>query len=192
VDGLLELGDVEQAKSYVSHLSTMAASLGEGLRERIAPPELAALLLAKITVAAEQDVDIVVTEESRLEHPQVDQTELLTVVGNLLDNAVDALANTPRPRTVTVHFDDADGVFISVRDNGPGVPADKIEQVVVDGYSTKDPRPGMRRGIGLALVARIVHRASGTLDVFPGPGGNFEVWLPSVAVATDGSGRNGN
>ncbi|GAA5189599.1 sensor histidine kinase [Arthrobacter gyeryongensis] len=179
VDGLLEMGDVEQAKSYVSQISYMSRSLGEGLRARIAPPELAALLLAKITVAAEQDVQIEVTAESRLERPQVDQAELLTIVGNLLDNAVDALANTPRPRTVTVQFDDADGVFIAVRDNGPGVPAEKIDQVVVDGYSTKDPRPGMRRGIGLALVRRIVHRAQGTLDVFPGPGGNFEVWLPA-------------
>ncbi|GAP60644.1 sensor protein CitS [Arthrobacter sp. Hiyo1] len=178
VDGLLEMGEVEQAKSYVSQISSMSRSLGEGLRARIAPPELAALLLAKITVAAEQDVHMEVTAGSRLERPQVDQAELLTIVGNLLDNAVDALAKTTRPRTVTVQFDDADGVFIAVRDNGPGVPADKIEQVVVDGYSTKDPRPGMRRGIGLALVRRIVHRAGGTLDVFPGPGGNFEVWLP--------------
>ncbi len=179
VDGLLEMGDVEQAKTYVSQLSTASTSLSEELRARIAPPELAALLLAKITVAAEQDVQIVVSADSRLEQPRVEQTVLLTIVGNLLDNAVDALAHTPRPRTVTVHFDDADGVFISVRDNGPGVPADKIEQVVMDGYSTKDPRPGMRRGIGLALVSRIVRRAAGTLDVFPGPGGNFEVWLPA-------------
>jgi len=179
VDGLLEMGEVDQARSYVSQISSMSRSLGEGLRARIAPPELAALLLAKITVAAEQDVQIEVTAESRLERPRVDQAELLTIVGNLLDNAVDALANTPRPRTVTVQFDDADGVFIAVRDNGPGVPAEKIDQVVVDGYSTKDPRPGMRRGIGLALVRRIVHRAGGTLDVFPGPGGNFEVWLPA-------------
>jgi two-component system CitB family sensor kinase len=185
VDGLLEMGDVDQARSYVSQISTMSRSLGEGLRARIAPPELAALLLAKITVAAEQDVQMEVTAESRLERPQVDQSELLTIVGNLLDNAVDALANTPRPRTVTVQFDDADGVFIAVRDNGPGVPADKIDQVVVDGYSTKDPRPGMRRGIGLALVRRIVHRAGGTLDVFPGPGGNFEVWLPANPHVAD-------
>jgi len=179
VDGLLEMGEADQAKSYVSQISSMSRSLGEGLRSRLAPPELAALLLAKITVAAEQDVQIEVTAESRLERPRVDQAELLTIVGNLLDNAVDALANTPRPRTVTVQFDDADGVFIAVRDNGPGVPAEKIDQVVVDGYSTKDPRPGMRRGIGLALVRRIVHRAGGTLDVFAGPGGNFEVWLPA-------------
>lgn len=183
VDGLLEMGDLGQAKRYVSQVSSMSMSLGERLRATIAPPELAALLLAKVAVAAEQDVEMTVTPDSRLEDPDIDQTDLVTVVGNLLDNAVDALANTPRPRTVTVQFDDADGVFIAVRDNGPGVPADKIGQVMVDGYSTKDPRPGMRRGIGLALVSRIVRRAGGTLDVFPGPGGNFEVWLPATTQA---------
>lgn len=165
VDGLLEIGEVDQAKSYVSELSSESRSLGEGLRARTAPPEL----LAKITVAAEQDVQIKVTAESRLKRPPVDQAELLTVVGNLLNNAVDALASTPRPRTVTVQFDDADGVFIAVRDNGPGVPAEKIDQVVVDGYSTKDPRPGMRRGIGLALARRIVHRAGEPSTCSQGP-----------------------
>ncbi|MBT2567201.1 sensor histidine kinase [Arthrobacter sp. ISL-85] len=183
VDGLLEMGNLDQAKRYVSQVSTMSRSLGERLRATIAPPELAALLLAKVAVAAEQDVQMEVTADSRLEHPEVDHTDLVTIVGNLLDNAVDALSNTPRPRLVTVQFDDADGVFIAVRDNGPGVPADKIDQVMVDGYSTKDPRPGMRRGIGLALVSRIVRRAGGTLDVFPGPGGNFEVWLPAKTPA---------
>ena len=183
VDGLLEMGDLDHAKRYVSQVSTMSRSLGERLRATISPPELAALLLAKVAVAAEQDVQMEVTADSRLEHPEVDPTELVTIVGNLLDNAVDALANTPRPRRVTVQLDDADGVFIAVRDNGPGVPADKVGQVMVDGYSTKDPRPGMRRGIGLALVSRIVRRAGGTLDVFPGPGGNFEVWLPAKTQA---------
>ncbi|HEY8702215.1 MAG TPA: sensor histidine kinase [Arthrobacter sp.] len=179
VDGLLEMGDVDQARRFVSKISDMSRSLGEGLRARVEPPELAALLLAKITVAAEQDVQITVTEDSRLDQTTASHQSLLTIVGNLLDNAVDALANTPEPRVVTIQFDDADGVFIAVRDNGPGVPAHSIEQVLVDGYSTKEARPGMRRGIGLALVSRIVRRAAGTLDVFPGPGGHFEVWLPA-------------
>jgi two-component system CitB family sensor kinase len=184
VDGLLEMGDVEQARRFVSKISDTSRSLGEGLRGRVEPPELAALLLAKITVAAEQDVQITVTEDSRLDQTTASHQSLLTIVGNLLDNAVDALANTPEPRVVTIQFDDADGVFIAVRDNGPGVPAHSLEKVLVDGYSTKEARPGMRRGIGLALVSRIVRRAAGTLDVFPGPGGHFEVWLPADSQAT--------
>lgn len=185
VDGLLEMGELSQARNYVSQISTASRSLGEGLRARIEPPELAALLLAKITVAAEQDVQISVTEDSQLEQSPADHQPLLTIVGNLLDNAVDALAHAPLPRTVTIQLDDTDGIFIAVRDNGPGVPADQIDQVLVDGYSTKDARPGMRRGIGLALVNRIVRRAAGTLDVFPGPGGHFEVWLPDGAETNE-------
>jgi two-component system CitB family sensor kinase len=179
VAGLLEMGEHSKARNYVFQISDTSRSLGEGLRGRIAPPELAALLLAKITVAAEQDVLISVTEDSRLHQTTVSADALLTIVGNLLDNAVDALANTPTPRLVTIQLDDADGVFVAVRDNGAGVPAHSIDQVLIDGYTTKDARPGMRRGIGLALVSRIVRRAAGTLDVFPGPGGHFEVWLPA-------------
>lgn len=179
VAGLLEMGEHSKARNYVSQISDTSRSLGEGLRGRIAPPELAALLLAKITVAAEQDVLISVTEDSRLHQTTVSHHALLTIVGNLLDNAVDALANTPMPRLVTIQLDDADGVFVAVRDNGAGVPAHSIDHVLVDGYTTKEARPGMRRGIGLALVSRIVRRAAGTLDVFPGPGGHFEVWLPA-------------
>lgn len=184
VAGLLEMGDHSQARNYVAQISDTSRSLGEGLRGRIAPPELAALLLAKITVAAEQDVLISVTDDSRLEQATASPQSLLTIVGNLLDNAVDALANTPAPRLVTIQFDDADGVFIAVRDNGPGVPGHNIDQVLVDGFSTKEARPGMRRGIGLALVSRIVRRAAGTLDIFPGPGGHFEVWIPADPKAS--------
>ncbi|WP_415855277.1 ATP-binding protein [Sinomonas sp. G460-2] len=182
VTGLLDAGHVEKARSFVSTISDTARSLGEGLRSRIEPPELAALVLAKATVAAEQGVALVVTESSQLKQPELPTVELLTLVGNLLDNAIDALAGTSGERTVTLHLDDSDGVFISVRDTGPGVPADLVDEVFHDGFSTKEARPGLRRGIGLALVARIVRRSGGTLDVFPGPGGRFEVWFPGPTM----------
>ncbi|MDQ6754320.1 MAG: sensor histidine kinase [Actinomycetota bacterium] len=182
VDGLLEMGEVEQARSYVSKISSTSDSTGEGLRSRIEPPELAALLLAKMTVAAEHDVQITVTDDSQLTQPAADTQSLVTIVGNLLDNAIDALAEQPAPRNITVQLDDSSGVFIAVRDNGPGVPASEVGNVLTDGFSTKPARPGMRRGIGLALVSRIVRRTGGTMDVFPGPGGRFEVWLPEPAL----------
>ncbi|WP_205759903.1 sensor histidine kinase [Arthrobacter sp. PAMC25564] len=178
VGGLLEMGDVDQARRFVSGISDTSRSLGEGLRSRVEPPELAALLLAKITVAAEQDVHVTVTDDSQLRQPFLDTQSLLTIIGNLLDNAVDAVAGQAAPRLVMLQLDDSAGIFISVTDNGPGIPAEMLGDVAIDGFTTKEQRPGIRRGIGLALVARIVHRAGGTLDVFPGPGGRFEVWLP--------------
>ncbi|GAP58737.1 sensor protein CitS [Arthrobacter sp. Hiyo1] len=118
VDGLLELGDVDQARNFVSRISDTSRSLGEGLRSRIEPPELAALLLAKITVAAEQDVEISVTDDSQLRQPFLETQALLTIVGNLLDNAVEILAEQPTPREVTIQLDDSSGIFICVTDNG--------------------------------------------------------------------------
>ncbi|KHL04034.1 ATP-binding protein [Sinomonas humi] len=181
VSGLLELGDVDQARNFISGIADTSRSLGEGLRGRVEPPELAALILAKVTVAGEQDVELTVTDDSQLRQPFLATQDLVTIVGNLLDNAVDAVVGQPAPREVTLQLDDSSGIFISVTDNGPGVPAEAIDAVVRDGYTTKVPRPGMRRGIGLALVARIVHRAGGTIDVFAGPGGRFEVWVPAPA-----------
>jgi two-component system CitB family sensor kinase len=193
VGGLLDLGEAEQARTFISGIADTSRSLGEGLRGRIEPPELAALILAKITVASEQDVRVTVSEESRLREPAVAAEDLLTIVGNLLDNAVDAVAGLPGDREVVLVLDDADGVFVRVTDTGPGVPAEAVDDVVRDGFTTKADRPGhqragMRRGIGLALVARIVRRAGGTMDVFPGPGGRFEVWIPGAPA---GSGKGG-
>jgi two-component system CitB family sensor kinase len=189
VGALLHLGDIEQARTFVSGIADTSRSLGEGLRSRIEPPELAALIYAKITVAAEQDVHVAVSEESHLREPALGTQDLLTIVGNLLDNAVDAVSELPGPREVTLTLDDSEGVFVSVTDSGPGVPAAAVDDVVRDGYTTKAERPGevggpaLRRGIGLALVARIVRRAGGTMDVFAGPGGRFEVWIPTSGAA---------
>jgi two-component system, CitB family, sensor kinase len=176
---------VDQARNFVSRISDTSRSLGEGLRSRIEPPELAALLLAKITVAAEQDVTISVTDDSQLRQPFLETQALLTIVGNLLDNAVEILAEQPTPREVSIQLDDSSGIFICVTDNGPGVPAELVGTITADGFTTKEPRPGMRRGIGLALVSRIVHRAGGTMDVFPGPGGRFEIWLPEPHMESE-------
>lgn len=180
VAGLLELGEEEQVRSYLGQITGASGLLAERLRARISPPELVALLLAKITIATEQGVQIIVDEESNFESAQVETSALLTIVGNLLDNAVDALANTRGARTVTIRLDDSDGAFVRVLDSGPGVPPDRVEEVLVDGYSTKKTHSGVHRGIGLALVTRIVRRYQGTLDVLPGPGGHFEVWLPKA------------
>jgi two-component system CitB family sensor kinase len=181
VGGLLDLGEPEQARTFISGIADSSRSLGEGLRARIEPPELAALIHAKITIAAEQDVHLAVSEDSRLREPGLGTQDLLTIVGNLLDNAVDAVSGLPGPREVTLTLDDSSGVFVSVTDSGPGVPAEAVDDVVRDGYTTKPGKAGkldLRRGIGLALVARIVRRAGGTMDVFAGPGGRFEVWIP--------------
>lgn len=187
LSGLLGLGEPEEAARYLAEISHDYTTQAGDLRARISPPELAALLLAKVTIAAERDVRLTVSPESHLELPSTETKSLLTVVGNLIDNAVEAVAGEPEPRQVEVHVSDVGGaVQIVVADTGPGIAHDALEEIFADGYSSKPPREGMRRGLGLALVYRLVHRAGGSIDVTPGPGARFEVRLPTTAGAPRG------
>ncbi|HKT01508.1 MAG TPA: sensor histidine kinase [Rugosimonospora sp.] len=183
MSGLLEMGEQQEAADYLAEISAHSLARAEDIRARIAPPAVAALLVAKATVAAEQGVRLVVAEDAHLDQPAVDTRALLTIIGNLVDNAIEALAGQPGPREISVEITDHDGVRLTVIDNGPGIPATDLDRVFLDGYSTKSPDSGMRRGLGLALVHRIVHRAGGTITVTAGRGTRFEVHLPTPVVA---------
>lgn len=184
ITGLIEMGDYEQLASYVAQLSDTPTRLVGELNARIEPPQLAALLIATITIATERGVSLVVTDDSHLAQPNYNPQVLVTIVGNLIENAIEALVDQANPREIAVTLSDGDGIRILVVDNGPGVPADRLGEVLVDGYSTKpERRGGMRRGLGLALVSRIVRRLGGDISVSPGPGGRFEVHLPEQGPA---------
>ncbi|NYG06815.1 two-component system CitB family sensor kinase [Phycicoccus badiiscoriae] len=182
---LLELGEVDEATRYSRHLQADTALVGEEVRSRIGSPVVTALLLAKTTVAAERDVRVRLDPASRLTTPVADEVPIVTVLGNLIDNAVDAVADDPRtvgdhPRgEVMVSLGCEDGVIqMSVSDTGPGISADRLDDVFVDGFSTKEPRRGMRRGVGLALVHRLVTRDGGTITATSPDGARFDVTLP--------------
>jgi two-component system CitB family sensor kinase len=180
---LLGLGEIEEATAYAEEVSVKSLA-ADMVRARIVPPVVAALLIAKITVAAERDVEVLLTQDSALPASDLDHTPLVTVLGNLVDNAVDAVADGagsghPRGRVTVQLRGDGSDLRLVVTDTGPGIPAELLDEVFVDGYSTKEPRiGGMRRGVGLALVHRLVRRAGGTIVVSAPAGARFEVTLP--------------
>jgi two-component system CitB family sensor kinase len=190
---LVGMGENDEAMDYLDEISATSAGQAENLRSRVAPASLAALLLAKITIAAERGILLELTEDSRLEHSGPDPQALLTIVGNLIDNAIDAVADSPLPRRIVVHLaydHDARVITVGVSDSGPGVPSELAERVFQDGYTTKSPRAGVQRGLGLALVHRLVNRLGGHIEVSAGPSATFTVTLPvpvvTVAASDDG------
>ena len=183
VAGLIELGDHDQAARYALDVSSADSGLAAAIRNRVAVPELAAMLLAKTTVAAERGVALVLAEESELADAGAETNTLLTITGNLIDNAVDAAVAGPEPRRVTVTLGTRGGALhIAVTDSGEGVPEDLRDAIFTDGFTTKADAGRRNHGLGLALVHRLVHRAGGSVTVTRTPQSTFSVTLPAVPV----------
>ncbi|MDQ2853161.1 MAG: sensor histidine kinase [Actinomycetota bacterium] len=172
VAGLLELGENQDAIEYLTHIQGTAAEFDNTLRTHIAAPQIVGLMLGKTAEANERGIQLNISPETWLSESP-DRVQLLTMVlGNLIDNSMDALSAQPAPRRIDVEIvEEEDTVQVTVTDNGPGVPAELVQRIFLDGYSTK-PHTGNRlRGLGLALVHRSVTKLGGSVTMSAGSGG---------------------
>ncbi|WP_229869794.1 sensor histidine kinase [Streptomyces flaveolus] len=185
--GLLELEMYDDAVDFVGEVVGDHRATAEQITERIGDPLLAALLVGKATVAAERQVALWVSDRTRLPDRLVDPRGLVTVVGNLVDNALDAVAGAPHARVEVELCAEGRAVTLTVRDTGPGVPQEHRELVFTEGWSTKEPPAHRRRGIGLSLVRRLAERQGGgaTVRAAHGGGAEFVVVLPEALTEAD-------
>lgn len=162
IAGLVELGEYDEVVRYVTRASQIQETLTRDVTSLIAEPSLAALLIAKASLAAEQGVTLRIASDSALD-PVDDalSTDLVTVVGNLVDNALDATGTggwvEVRVRTT------ADAVVVRVRDSGAGVAPELAQQVFREGFTTK--ADGDHRGLGLSLTRLICTGRGGAVEV---------------------------
>ncbi|MFF1381760.1 ATP-binding protein [Streptomyces sp. NPDC058308] len=180
--GLLELEMYEEAAEFVGEVAGAHRVTAEQITEKVHDPLLAALLVGKATVAAERGVALSVPRHSALPDRLVDPGGLVTIVGNLVDNALDAAAGTRHARVEIDVRADGRTVLLQVRDSGPGVPAGQREAIFTEGWTTKEPPAHGERGIGLALVRRLAERQGGSVRVGEAPdgGAEFTVVLPEA------------
>ncbi|MBV8990413.1 MAG: GAF domain-containing protein [Solirubrobacterales bacterium] len=175
--GLLALDEIDDAKEFLHVLERSHTAVREALDTRIQVPTLAGLVLAETVVAAQREITLAIDESSSLRRlpPTLTDTQVVTIVGNLLDNAFDAVANLPpeRRQVELLVAGDERRVVIEIRDQGEGLPSH--DAALFDrGFSTK---PG-HEGLGLALVREAVTAARGTIDVRRQPeGSTFRVTI---------------
>ncbi|MEU3661771.1 ATP-binding protein [Streptomyces sp. NPDC032940] len=167
ISGLIQIGERDEVVRYVRALSRRRQSLDVTLSRRVRDTAVAALLTAKSSLAAERKVALRVSERTSLGRlaPE-DAADVATVVGNLVDNAVDAAATSGDDDAwAEVELrQDATGVEIVVRDSGPGVAPALAREVFSHGFTTKAARQG-ERGIGLALTRLVCERHGGEISV---------------------------
>jgi len=177
--GLVELGEYDEAIRFVTDVSQTRNALTEQLKTAIRDPKLVALTLAKSSLADERGVQLRVAADCHVDADITDATPVLTVTGNLIDNAIEATAQAPEPRWVELTVVSAGAnLLIRVRDSGPGVPSDMREAIFTDGFTSKSSPTGARRGLGLALVRQITERRGGMVSVGQDGGAVFTAVLP--------------
>lgn len=190
ISGLIQLEEYDDVTAFVSGLTRRRAAISDAVAARVADPAVAALTIAKVSLAAERGVELRLGEDSAL--PRLDPElsgDVGTVLGNLVDNAVDATVAAGGDRIdVRLAEDDGPGgraVVVEVADSGAGVPEDTVAAIFRRGYSTKPADTadsGAGRGVGLALVRVVSERRGGTVSVHndqdDGRGAVFTVRLP--------------
>ncbi|MGY1748757.1 sensor histidine kinase [Modestobacter sp. SYSU DS0511] len=179
---LVELGRTGEAVEFaVAELAT-AQELTDRVVAAVEEPVLAALLLGKAAAAHERGVLLEIDPATAVTATGLPAGDLVTIVGNLVDNGIEAaLAGDPPREVQVVVWTEGDRLEIRVEDTGPGVAAEDLDDVFRRGWTTKradGAGAGPGRGLGLALVAAAVRRLGGTLVCRPGPGARFEVSLP--------------
>ncbi len=189
VVGLLELGEHEAALRYITRTTQAHERFATRIRERIEEPTLAALLLAKSAAASERGAELVLAEDSLVRAAQVaDHRDAVLVIGNLVDNAVESLGRDGGRVEVSVRTTE-EGLWIQVRDSGPGVSPELAEEVFRYGFTTKVAHAGGSRGLGLALTRQACLRRGGWIRVHNEGGAVFTALLP--ARRTTGHEREG-
>ncbi|USQ85317.1 ATP-binding protein [Streptomyces phaeoluteigriseus] len=188
ISGLIQIGEHDEVVRYVRALRKHRESLDLTLTSRVRDRAVAALLMAKSALAAERRVQLRISELTALDRLEpTDSADVATVLGNLVDNALDAAAAPEHANDAWVEVElrqDTSSVEIVVRDSGPGVAPELAQEVFSRGFTTKAAQGG-DRGIGLALTRLVCTRRGGEVSVaHTQPGATFTARM-SVGQRTD-------
>jgi hypothetical protein len=181
---MVEMGRPEDAVRFATDELALSQRLVDRLSHDVGEPALVALLLGKTAQADERGIALTVTEDTHLPSDTDDvplsAQEMITVLGNLVDNAMDACDRDDPWVEVTVALEDSE-LLMRVADSGAGMDEDAFERAMQRGYSTKTGTEPEQHGLGLALVAQVVRRHEGRLTADVTYGSVVTVTVPGNA-----------
>ncbi|GAA5105766.1 sensor histidine kinase [Alloalcanivorax gelatiniphagus] len=164
VVSLIEMGRPDDAVDFVTDELRVAQMLTDRVVGAVGDPVVAALLLGKSAEAAERGISLTVTGELPAELDVGSPRDLVTVLGNLVDNAIDAVADVADRRIVVELEGSATHARMVVGDSGPGLTPEEAAHALERGWTTKADA-GDSHGVGLALVSQVARRLGGGVTI---------------------------
>lgn len=176
--GMAHMGYYDQMTQYISELVHHRNNEIGAISRYMKDPVLAGFLIGKLSYTREAGAELFVSSEREVPEPLHSHTshELITILGNLIENALDAVSGSIIKR-IDVHFDYGDDILtVEVRDTGAGISQETQQTMFEKGFSTK----GEDRGFGLFLVMQSLDRLGGEIEVSskPSEGTRFVVYIP--------------
>ena len=163
--GMIQMEAYEEVLDFIATETTGHRQLIRQLTESIPDPALSAFLIGKYMHAQELKVDFIIDPESHMVDlpDEVDRHQLVTILGNLINNAFEAAqAGSAKPQVKIFMSDYGNDLIFEIEDNGPGV-ADEMKSVIFHkGVSTKK---GEKRGYGLHLVTNALKFLHGGISL---------------------------
>jgi two-component system, CitB family, sensor histidine kinase MalK len=175
--GMIKMEKYNDAATYISRIVDHQAHEVQNVAYYIKDPVLAGFIIGKASYAREAHVEFQLSFETKIP-ASADRAvtgELVTILGNLINNAVESVVNLPEKK-VHVHFSFVDGLLtVSVTDSGPGIKEEDAEKIFLKKYSTKE---GEARGFGLHLVKESIEKLDGSIETSIQDGTEFTVIIP--------------
>ncbi|WP_176446352.1 sensor histidine kinase [Lentibacillus sp. CBA3610] len=164
--GMLQLGKYDEVLSLIDKEISNLEMINRSIFEQIKDSNVQAVLIGKIGKASEKKIDLIIDQESYLSPlpPHIESSDLVTIIGNLIDNALDAVVSQQNPSVSFSAIDIGNDIIFEIADNGNGIEEQKIKKIFQSGYSTKK-QGEEKRGFGLANVKSTVEKLNGVIQV---------------------------
>lgn len=176
ISGLIQLNEYEEALQFISEVAKVRSNISNILAQNMKDRFLSALLLAKYNKAEEARVKLRIDKASKLANLPQNMTsqEIVSIVGNLIENALDAVKNDGTGEILVKILEDDQFLNIQVKDNGCGILPEYREKVFEQGFSTKEGQ----RGHGMYIVKRIIDEFNGNIKFDTKNGVSWNIQIP--------------
>lgn len=183
ISGLMQLEEYDKAIDYISYISRQRNEILGVLSKRIKSAHISGLLLAKYNKAMEAKIYMEIDPSTSIKEipKSITEDEICSIIGNLIENAMDELVKGENGKIIVKLSSDKDGLKICIKDNGPGISKEMRESIFDRGVTTKKGN----RGLGLSIVKEIVDCAGGTIKLIQDNGTIWDIFIPMEGEKSD-------